>query len=110
MGSNSSAHGVQELIDQLSRRSALRPWQEGSPKVMYGTYNISKWDVSVDIPTPWSTVNFALQLANGERGRFTHLVLSGHSSVPRNDPRAGRCHHHVKSSDVFTVRTTLRLR
>ena len=71
---------------------------------MYGTYSISKWEVAVEIPTPWSTVNFGLQLANGERGRFTHLVLSSHSSVPRNDPRAGRCHHRVKSSDVFVVR------
>lgn len=72
--------------------------------MVYGTYSISKWEVAVEIPTPWSTVNFGLQLANGERGRFTHLVVSSHSSVPRNDPRAGRCHHRVKSSDVFMVR------
>lgn len=72
--------------------------------MVYGTYAISKWEVAVEIPNPWSTVNFTLQLANGERGRFTHLVLLSHSSVPRNDPRAGRCHHSVKSSDFFTVR------
>lgn len=72
--------------------------------MVYGTYTIRKWDVAVEIPTPWSTVDFTLQLANGERGRFTHLVMLRHSSVPRNDPRAGRCHHSVKSSDFFTVR------
>ncbi|CAM9544928.1 unnamed protein product [Laminaria digitata] len=87
-----------------SPKEFVRMIQEGSPKVVYGTYSISKWEVAVEIPTPWSTVNFRLQLANGERGRFTHLVVASHSSVPRNDPRAGRCHHHVKSSDVFMFR------
>lgn len=58
----------------------------------------------MEIPNPWSWVNFTLQLANGERGRFTHLVMLRHSSVSRNDARAGRCHHSVKSTDFFTVR------
>ena len=58
----------------------------------------------MEIPNPWSWVNFTLQLANGERGRFTHLVMLRHSSVPRNDARVGRCHHTVKSTDFFTVR------
>ncbi|CAM9548484.1 unnamed protein product [Ectocarpus sp. 4 AP-2014] len=78
--------------------------QEGSPKVVFGTYTISKWEVNVEIPNPWSWVSFTLQLANGERGRFTHLVMLRHSSVSRNDARAGRCHHSVKSTDFFTFR------
>lgn len=85
-------------------RHPLFDQQEGSPKVVYGTYTIRKWEVEVEIPNPWSWVNFTLQLANGERGRFTHLVMLRHSSVPRNDTRVGRCHHTVKSSDFFTVR------
>lgn len=71
---------------------------------MYGTYTMDKWNVAVEIPNPLSTVNFTLQLANGERGRFTHLVLVSHTSLPRNDPRAARCSHGVKSSDFFAVR------
>lgn len=70
--------------------------------MFYGTYTINKWEVKVEMPTPWSYVYFTLQLANGERGRFTHLVMESHSSVPRND-QANLCHHSVKSSDVFTV-------
>lgn len=72
--------------------------------MVFGTYTISKWEVNVEIPTPWSWVSFTLQLANGERGRFTHLVMLRHSSVSRNDARAGRCNHSVKSTDFFTVR------
>eukprot|EP00903_Cladosiphon_okamuranus_P009822 g9335.t1 len=87
-----------------SPKEFVRMLQEGSPKVVYGTYTIRKWEVSVEIPNPWSWVHFTLQLANGERGRFTHLVMLRHSSVPRNDARVGRCHHTVKSSDFFTFR------
>ncbi|CAM9514258.1 unnamed protein product [Scytosiphon promiscuus] len=87
-----------------SPKEFVRMLQEGSPKVVYGTYTISKWEVNVEIPNPWSWVNFTLQLANGERGRFTHLVMLRHSSVPRNDTRVGRCNHKVKSSDFFTFR------
>eukprot|EP00752_Nemacystus_decipiens_P004508 g4116.t1 len=87
-----------------SPKEFIRMLQEGSPKVVYGTYTIRKWEVNVEIPNPWSWVSFTLQLANGERGRFTHLVMLRHSSVPRNDTRVGRCHHTVKSTDFFTFR------
>ncbi|CAN0448616.1 unnamed protein product [Ectocarpus sp. 12 AP-2014] len=87
----------------------VRMLQEGSPKVVFGTYTISKWEVNVEIPNPWSWVSFTLQLANGERGRFTHLVMLRHSSVSRNDARAGRCHHSVKSTDFFTFRRVWQL-
>lgn len=70
---------------------------------MFGTYTMNKWEVNVEIPMPWAHVSFTLQLTNGERGHFTYLVLQRHSSISRNDLRAGRCHHSVKSSDVFTV-------
>lgn len=71
--------------------------------MFYGTYTISKWEVNVEMPMPWSLVNFTLHLAHGERGHFTYLGMEKHSSIPRSDPRSGRCHHSVKSSDVFTV-------
>lgn len=76
----------------------------------YGTYTINKAEVKVEMPTSWSHVYFTLQLTSGERGRFTHLVMERHSSISRNDPRAGLCNHPVKSSDVFTVRDGLRER
>ncbi|CAM9535837.1 unnamed protein product [Ascophyllum nodosum] len=85
----------------------VRLIKEGSPKIFFGTYTISKWEVNVEVPNPWSRVSFSLQLANGERGRFTHLVLVSHTSVARNEPRANRCHHRVKSSDHFTFERML---
>ncbi|CAM9697819.1 unnamed protein product, partial [Choristocarpus tenellus] len=82
-------------------RDFVRMLQESSPNVIRGTYTISRWEVLVTIPTQHATVSFLLRLANGERGRFTHLVVEEHRSIATHDPRAGSCRHRVKSTDIF---------